>query len=136
MMKNDFSKGPVWKNIVKQAVPLTIAQLIQLLYNVVDRIYIGHMDNGNSLALTGVGLTFPIVTLIMAFTALTGAGSHFMIGGMPQLLPLILCIGFTLLWARIAAKFANKASAITLNRATGVVLAILGGAIFLVNLFR
>ena len=44
---------------------------------------------------------------IMAFTALTGAGSHFMIGGMPQLLPLILCIGFTLLWARIAAKFAN-----------------------------
>ena len=49
-MLNDFSKGPVWKNIVMQAVPLTIAQLIQLLYNVVDRIYIGHMDNGNSLA--------------------------------------------------------------------------------------
>ena len=73
---------------------------------------------------------------IMTFTALTGAGSHFMIGGMPQLLPLILCIGFTLLWARIAAKFANKASAITLNRATGVVLAILGGAIFLVNLLK
>lgn len=73
-MLNDFSKGPVWKNIVMQAVPLTIAQLIQLLYNVVDRIYIGHMDNGNSLALTGVGLTFPIVTLIMAFTALFGMG--------------------------------------------------------------
>ncbi len=73
-MANDFSKGPVWKNIVMQAVPLTIAQLIQLLYNVVDRIYIGHMDNGNSLALTGVGLTFPIVTLIMAFTALFGMG--------------------------------------------------------------
>ena len=71
---------------------------------------------------------------IMTFTALTGAGSHFMIGGMPDLLPLTLCIIFTLLWARIAAKFANKASAITLNRATGVVLTILGGAIFLVNL--
>ena len=57
-----------------------------------------------------------------------------MIGGMPDLLPLTLCIIFTLLWARIAAKFANKASAITLNRATGVVLTILGTAIFLVNL--
>lgn len=73
---------------------------------------------------------------IMAFTALTGAGSHFLIGGMPEVLPLILCIASTLLWARIAAKFANKASAETLNRATGIVLTILGGAIFLVNLLR
>ena len=72
--KNDFSKGPVWKCIVLQAVPLTIAQLVQLLYNVVDRVYIGHMGDGNSIALTGVGLTFPIVTLIMAFTALFGVG--------------------------------------------------------------
>lgn len=72
--KIDFSKGPVWKCIIAQAVPLTIAQLVQLLYNVVDRIYIGHMEAGNSLALTGVGLTFPIVTLIMAFTALFGMG--------------------------------------------------------------
>ena len=71
---------------------------------------------------------------IMAFTALTGAGSHFMIGGMPEMLPLILCILSTLLWARIAAKFANKASAATLNRSTGIVLTILGGAIFLVNI--
>ena len=73
---------------------------------------------------------------IMTFTALTGAGSHFMIGGMPQLLPLVLCIAFTFLWARIAAKFANKASAITLNRATGIVLTILGAAIFVVNLVK
>ena len=73
---------------------------------------------------------------IMTFTALTGAGSHFMLGGMPQLLPLVLCIVSTLLWARIAARFANKASAATLNRATGVVLTILGGAIFLVNLLK
>ena len=73
---------------------------------------------------------------IMTFTALTGAGSHFLIGGMPKLLPLVLCIVFTLLWARIAAKFANKASAETLNRATGVVLTILGGAIFIVNLVK
>ena len=73
-MKNDFSKGPVWKCIIAQAVPLTIAQLVQLLYNVVDRIYLGHMGDGSSIALTGVGLTFPIVTLIMAFTALFGMG--------------------------------------------------------------
>lgn len=72
--KVDFSKGPVWKCIIAQAIPLTIAQLVQLLYNVVDRIYIGHMEEGGSLALTGVGLTFPIVTLIMAFTALFGMG--------------------------------------------------------------
>ena len=71
---NDFSKGPVWKCIITQAVPLTIAQLVQLLYNVVDRIYIGHLGDGNSLALTGVGLTFPIVTLIMAFSGLFGMG--------------------------------------------------------------
>ena len=71
---NDFSKGPVWRCIVVQAVPLMIAQLVQLLYNVVDRIYIGHMGDGSSLALTGVGLTFPVITLIMAFTALFGMG--------------------------------------------------------------
>ena len=72
--KIDFSKGPVWKCIIAQAVPLTVAQLVQLLYNVVDRIYLGHLGDGNSIALTGVGLTFPIVTLIMAFTALFGMG--------------------------------------------------------------
>lgn len=72
--KIDFSKGPVWKCIIAQAVPLTIAQLVQLLYNVVDRIYLGHMGDGNSLALTGVGLTFPVITLIMAFMALFGNG--------------------------------------------------------------
>jgi len=71
---NDFSKGPVWKCIISQAVPLMIAQLVQLLYNVVDRVYIGHMEGTGGLALTGVGLTFPIITLVMAFTALFGMG--------------------------------------------------------------
>lgn len=70
---------------------------------------------------------------IMAFTAFTGAVSHFTIGGMPDLWCLIFCVVSTLLWARIAARFANKASAITLNRATGVVLAVLGAAILIVN---
>jgi putative MATE family efflux protein len=73
-LKNDFSKGPMWKCIVAQAIPLTLAQLIHLLYNVVDRIYIGHMGDGSGIALTGVGLAFPIITLIMAFTALFGMG--------------------------------------------------------------
>ncbi len=70
---------------------------------------------------------------IMAFTALTGAVSHFAIGGMPDLWCLLFCVASTLLWARIAAKFANKASAVTLNRATGVVLTVLGAAILVVN---
>lgn len=63
---------------------------------------------------------------IMAFTALTGAVSHFAIGGMPDMLVWILCVLFTLLWARIAAVFANKAQPKTLNQATGVVLVVLG----------
>ena len=63
---------------------------------------------------------------IMTFTALTGAVSHFAIGGMPDPLVWVLCVLFTLLWARIAAVFANKAQPKTLNRATGVVLVVLG----------
>ena len=70
---------------------------------------------------------------IMAFTAFTGAVSHFMIGGRPDLWCLVFCVASTLLWARIAAKFANKATPATLNRATGVVLAVLGAAILAVN---
>lgn len=70
---------------------------------------------------------------IMAFTAFTGSVSHFVIGGAPDLLTLLFCVTFTLLWARIAARFANKASAITLNRATGAVLVVLASAILAVN---
>ena len=70
---------------------------------------------------------------IMAFTAFTGSASHFAIGGMPDVFCLICCVVSTLLWARIAAKFANKAAPATLNRATGVVLVVLGAAILAVN---
>lgn len=73
---------------------------------------------------------------IMTFTALTGAGSHFMIGGMPDLWALVICVVSTLLWARVAAKFANKASPLVLNRATGIVLTILGAIIFIVNMVK
>ena len=72
--KTDFSQGPVWRRILDQAGPLIVAQLVHLLYNVVDRIYLGHMGDGGGMALTGVGLTFPIVTLIMGFAALFGTG--------------------------------------------------------------
>ncbi len=69
--------------------------------------------------------------LIMTFTALTGAISHFSFGDTPDMLVLSLCVIFTLIWARIAALFANKATPATLNRATGVVLVILGVVIFI-----
>ncbi len=66
---------------------------------------------------------------IMTFTALTGAVSHFAIGGMPDPLVWVLCVIFTLIWARVAAVFANRAQPKTLNRATGVILVILGAVI-------
>lgn len=70
----DFSEGKTWKQIVRQAVPLTIAEIVHLLYNVVDRVYLGHMSSSDSMALTGVGLVFPLVSLIAAFTSLFGTG--------------------------------------------------------------
>ena len=72
---------------------------------------------------------------IMAFTALTGSISHFAIGGAPDWTALIYCMASTLLWAQIAARFANKAQPKTLNRATGVVLVLLGVVILVVNTF-
>ena len=71
---NDFSQGPVWRRIMAQAIPLTVAEIVHLLYNVVDRVYIGHLSSTDSMALTGVGLIFPIVSLIAAFTSLFGTG--------------------------------------------------------------
>ena len=62
---SDFTKGKVWRSIVAQAVPLTVAQMVQLLYNVVDRIYIGHLPDVGAMALTGIGLAFPLTTLIL-----------------------------------------------------------------------
>lgn len=72
---NDFSKGSVKKCIISQAIPLTLAQIVQLLYNMVDRIYIGHLPEIGDLALSGLGITFPIIVLIAAFTGLFGNGA-------------------------------------------------------------
>lgn len=72
---------------------------------------------------------------IMAFTALTGAVSHFAIGGTPNWLVFALCIVFTLIWARIAAVIANKSKPKTLNRVTGIILVSLGVVVLLFSLF-
>ena len=71
---SDFSKGSVAGNILRLAVPMTCAQLINVLYNVVDRIYIGHIPHTSTQALTGIGLTLPVITIITAFANLFGTG--------------------------------------------------------------
>ena len=70
---------------------------------------------------------------IMAFTALTGGISHLVIGGMPDIICLVLCVVFTLIWARIAAKIANKANTKTLNRVVGIVMIVTSIVILAVN---
>ena len=75
-MYSDSKLGtePIGKLMVKMAIPAIVAQLINLLYNLVDRIYIGHIPGEGDLALTGLGLCFPIITIISAFSAFAGAG--------------------------------------------------------------
>ena len=73
---------------------------------------------------------------IMTFTALTGAVSHFAIGGTPDWGVWILCVIFTFIWARIAARFANKATPETLNRVTGIILVILGIVVFAFSMLK
>lgn len=65
---------PIGKVMIGMAVPSIVAQVINILYNIVDRIYIGHIEGVGMEALTGVGVTFPIITLISAFSAFVGAG--------------------------------------------------------------
>ena len=72
--QTDFSTGSVYRNIMEVAVPMIIAQILNLLYNVVDRIYIGRIPGSGASALTGVGLCFPVISLITAFTYLFGNG--------------------------------------------------------------
>ena len=73
-VSSDFSKGKVWKNIVRLAVPMILAQLINVLYSVVDRIFVGHIPGASAWAMTGIGLALPIITIITAFTNLFGMG--------------------------------------------------------------
>lgn len=73
-MQNDFSKGSVIKTILKLALPMTLAQLINVLYNVVDRIYIGQLAENSTQALTGLGVALPIISAVTAFANLFGMG--------------------------------------------------------------
>ncbi len=74
LQKNDFSKGSIVKNILNLALPMTLAQIINVLYNIVDRIYIGQMPEHATLSMTGLGLTLPIITFLSAFANLFGSG--------------------------------------------------------------
>ncbi|MBE5799762.1 MAG: MATE family efflux transporter [Clostridiales bacterium] len=75
MQKNAFlGTEPIGRLLLRLSVPTVAAQLINMLYNIVDRIYIGHMPSGGNLALTGVGVCMPIIMFVSAFAALIGAG--------------------------------------------------------------
>lgn len=71
---HDFGEGSTSGNILRLAIPMTLAQLINVLYNIIDRIYIGHLPDVSTQALTGIGLTLPVITIITAFANLFGMG--------------------------------------------------------------
>lgn len=72
--KNDFSQGSVARCILSMALPMTLAQLVNILYSVVDRMYIGHIPGSGQLELAGLGLSMPIISIIMGFANLCGVG--------------------------------------------------------------
>jgi len=72
--QNDFSKGSMARNIVTMAIPMTMAQLVNILYSVVDRMYLGHIPGSGQLELAGLGLSLPIISIIMGFANLCGMG--------------------------------------------------------------
>jgi len=73
-VQSDFGVGSVWGNIVRLAVPMILAQLVNVLYSVVDRIYVGHIPGASAWAMTGIGLVLPLVSIIAAFSNLFGMG--------------------------------------------------------------
>ncbi|MDR0491947.1 MAG: polysaccharide biosynthesis C-terminal domain-containing protein, partial [Oscillospiraceae bacterium] len=72
--KSDFSKGSIPRAIMRLALPMTLAQLINILYSIIDRVYLGHMPGAEHLALTGVGITIPVINIVMSVAALCGTG--------------------------------------------------------------
>ncbi|MDO5435965.1 MAG: MATE family efflux transporter, partial [Clostridia bacterium] len=74
--KSDFSQGSVPKLIIRLGFPMMLAELVNVLYNVVDRMYIGHIEGEGTLALTGLGVCFPLITLIGAFANLYSTGGN------------------------------------------------------------
>ena len=73
-VQNDFSKGSIPAVVMRMALPLIAAQLVNVLYNVVDRIFIGHIPGVGSMALTGVGIALPVISILSAFAGLFGQG--------------------------------------------------------------
>ncbi|MBQ4573458.1 MAG: MATE family efflux transporter [Clostridia bacterium] len=73
-ISNQMATAPVWSLIIKLSIPAILAQIVNLLYNIVDRIYIGHMEDVGTMAITGIGLCFPVISLINAFTMLVAQG--------------------------------------------------------------
>ena len=72
--EHDFSRGSIPGNILRLSLPLMVGQFINVLYSIVDRMYIGRIPGADSSALTGVGVSFPIITVVMAFAFLIGTG--------------------------------------------------------------
>ena len=72
--ENDFSKGSIIGHMLRLAGPMTLAQLVNVLYNIIDRIFIGKIPNDATNALTGLGVAFPICTVTIAFANLVGMG--------------------------------------------------------------
>lgn len=72
--QNDFSQGSMARCILSMAIPMTLAQLVNILYSVVDRMYIGHIPGSGQLELAGLGLALPIISIIMGFANLCGMG--------------------------------------------------------------
>ena len=74
LRKGDFSRGKVSRNILRLGMPMMLAELVHVLYNIVDRMYIGRMPENGTIALTGLGVCFPLITLIGAFANLCSTG--------------------------------------------------------------
>lgn len=148
-MRNDEKLGtaPLGRLMLSLALPTVLAQLINVLYNVVDRIYIGHMQGDGNLALTGVGVTLPIITLIAAFSAFAGAGgaplaaielgkkderkASLIMGNSAWLLvffSIVLTIGFLIF--KIPILYAFGASSKTIAYANDYITIYLWGTIF------
>lgn len=148
-MRNDEKLGtaPLGRLMLSLALPTVLAQLINVLYNVVDRIYIGHMQGDGNLALTGVGVTLPIITLIAAFSAFAGAGgaplaaielgkkderkASLIMGNSAWLLvffSIVLTIGFLIF--KIPILYAFGASSKTITYANDYITIYLLGTIF------
>ncbi len=145
--KERLGTEPLGRLMVSLAVPAVAAQLINVLYNIVDRIYIGHIRGYGDIALTGVGVTFPIIMLISAFSAFAGMGgaplasielgkkdirkAEQILGnsaGMIVLFSIVLTIGFSIF--KTSVLYAFGASEVTIGYAKSYIGIYLVGTIF------